>query len=119
VRRVGQRRSTWVGIVVVVTFFAGVTLAFAWLGGGPDIPHSVGGRAACTACHPTGALPAGHRGRINDSCGSCHTEKSTDAGAPAGGSRAGAGAGQLGAAPRLDPRGAQIAATASASPTAS
>ena len=58
--RVRQRRSAWVGICVVVVFFTGVTLAFAWLGGGPDIPHAVDGdRAACTICHPTSGLPDG------------------------------------------------------------
>lgn len=74
------------GIVVVVTFFAGVTLAFAWLGGGPDIPHAAGGdRAACTTCHPVDGLPDGHHDRVDGSCRSCHTEKSADAGFPAGG----------------------------------
>jgi hypothetical protein len=120
VRRVGQRRSTWVGIVVVVTFFAGVTLAFAWLGGGPDIPHPVGGdRTACTTCHPTDGLPDGHHERVNDSCRSCHSDKSTDASAPGVGSRAGAGAAQLGASPEPDRQRFQIAATVSASPSAS
>jgi hypothetical protein len=75
------------GVCVVVVFFAGVTLAFAWLGGGPDIPHAVdGARAACTACHPAGSLPDGHRDLRGDSCRSCHSERSSDAGAPVGGS---------------------------------
>ena len=74
------------GICVVAVFFAGVTLAFAWLGGGPDIPHAVdGGRAACTACHPAVGLPDGHRDRRSDSCRSCHSARSSDAGTPAGG----------------------------------
>lgn len=79
--RVRQRRSVWVGIFVVVVFFAGVTVAIALVGdGGPDIPHSVDGdRAACTACHPTDELPDGHQGRIDDSCGSCHSKESADA----------------------------------------
>jgi hypothetical protein len=71
---------------VVVVFFAGVTLAFAWLGGGPDIPHSVDGDcAACTTCHPTDSLPSGHRDRVEDRCGACHTERSSDASVPAAG----------------------------------
>lgn len=74
------------GICVVAVFFAGVTLAFAWLGGGPDIPHAVDGdRAACTTCHPTGGLPDGHRDLAGDSCRSCHSERSSDASVPAGG----------------------------------
>ena len=88
------------GVVVVVTFFAGVTLAFAWLGGGPDIPHAVGGGlAACSTCHPTGGLPDGHDDRPDGSCRSCHTEKSADAGVPVGGRRARMAAAQLGASP--------------------
>ena len=76
------------GICVVAVFFAGVTLAFATLGGGPDIPHAVdGGRAACTACHPAGDLPDGHRDLRSDGCRSCHSERSSDAGAPAVGPR--------------------------------
>lgn len=83
-RRVRRERPVWVGIVVVVVFFAGVTLAFAWLGGGPDIPHTAGdGRAACTTCHPTEGLPDGHQDSTEDSCRSCHSEAS--AGASAGG----------------------------------
>jgi hypothetical protein len=75
-----------VGICVVVVFFAGVTLAFAWLGGGPDIPHAADGdQAACTTCHPSDGLPDGHRDRVDDSCRSCHSEKSSDASVPAGG----------------------------------
>lgn len=74
------------GICVVAVFFAGVTLAFAWLGGGPDIPHAVDGdRAACTTCHPTGGLPDGHRDLAGDSCRSCHSERPSDASVPAGG----------------------------------
>jgi hypothetical protein len=75
-----------VGICVVVVFFAGVTLAFAWLGGGPDIPHAVdGSRAACTTCHPAGGLPDGHRDRVDDNCRSCHSETASDASVPADG----------------------------------
>ena len=85
-RRVRQRRSAWVGICVVVVFFAGVTLAFAWLGGGPDIPHAVDGdRSACTTCHPTGGLPDGHRDLSAESCRSCHSEKSSVVSVPFGG----------------------------------
>ena len=74
------------GICVVAVFFAGVTFAFAWLGGGPDIPHAVDGvRAACTTCHPTGGLPDGHRDLTGDSCRSCHSERSSDASVSAGG----------------------------------
>jgi hypothetical protein len=65
-----------------MVFFAGVTLAFAWLGGGPDIPHAVDG-IACTTCHPTGGLPADHHDRVDDSCRSCHSEKSSRAKASA------------------------------------
>jgi hypothetical protein len=72
-----------VGIVVVVVFFTGVTLAIAWLGGGPDIPHSVdGARAACTTCHPTDALTDSHHDRVNDGCRWCHLEKSSIASVP-------------------------------------
>jgi hypothetical protein len=75
-----------VGICVVAVFFAGVTFAFAWLGGGPDIPHAVdAGRAACTACHPADRLPDAHRDLRRDSCRSCHSERSSDASVPAGG----------------------------------
>ena len=80
--RVRQPRSAWVGVVVVVVFFAGVTLAVAMVGGGgPDIPHSAAGdHAGCVACHPTHGLPDGHHDRVNDSCRSCHSEESADAG---------------------------------------
>ncbi len=82
-RRVRQPGSIWVGVVIVVVFFAGVTLAFAWLGGGPDIPHAVGGdRAVCITCHPTDGLPDSHQDRVNDSCRSCHSEKSSGASVP-------------------------------------
>ena len=79
--RVRQPRSTWVGIVVVVVFFAAVTLAVAMVGGGgPDIPHSAADdHARCVTCHPTDGLPDGHHDRVNDSCRSCHSEKSADA----------------------------------------
>ena len=81
-----QRRSIWVGICVVVVFFAGVTLAFAWLGGGPDVPHSVDGDwGACTTCHPTDGLPDSHQDRVSDSCRSCHSEKSSAASVPVDG----------------------------------
>lgn len=76
---VRQRRSIWVGICVLVVFFAGVTLAFAWLGGGPGIPHAVDG-VACTTCHPTAVLPANHHDRVDDNCRSCHSEKSSGSG---------------------------------------
>ena len=73
--KVGRGRSVWVGIVVVAVFFACVTLAVAWLGGGSDVPHAVDGdRAACTACHPIGRLPEDHRGRVDAGCRSCHSE---------------------------------------------
>ena len=75
----------WVGILVVVVFFAGVTLALAWLGGGPDVPHAVDGGLACTSCHPVDGLPDGHHDRVDDSCRCCHTEKSADASVAAGG----------------------------------
>jgi hypothetical protein len=75
----------WVGILVVVVFFAGVTLALAWLGGGPDVPHAVDGGLACTSCHPVDGLPDGHHDRVDDSWGFCHTEKSADASLAAGG----------------------------------
>ena len=72
--RVGRKRSVWVGIVVVAVFFACVTLAVAWLGGGPDVPHAVGGdQGACTTCHPAGRLPEDHQGRVDAGCGSCHS----------------------------------------------
>jgi hypothetical protein len=65
-----------VGICVLVVFFAGVTLALAWLGGGPDVPHPVdGARAACITCHPADGLSVGHHDRAGDSCRSCHSEK--------------------------------------------
>ena len=86
--KVRQRRSTWVGILVVVVFFTGVTLAIAMVGsGGPDIPHSAAeDHAGCVACHPTDRLPEAHHDRVDDSCRSCHSEKSADAGVPAGSS---------------------------------
>ena len=67
------------GILVVVVFFAGVTLALAWLGGGPDVPHAVDGDPACTSCHPVDGLPDGHHDRVDDSCRFCHSENSADA----------------------------------------
>ena len=73
------------GILVVVVFFAGVTLALAWLGGGPDIPHAVDGDLACTACHPLDGLPDGHLDRVDDSCRFCHSERSADANVAGGG----------------------------------
>jgi hypothetical protein len=73
--KVRRRGSVWVGVIVVALFFAGVTLAVATLGGGPDIPHAAGGdRAACTGCHAIGRLPESHRDRSDDGCRSCHTE---------------------------------------------
>jgi hypothetical protein len=82
-----------VGIVIVVVFFAGVTLAVAMVGGGgPDIPHPVADdHAACITCHPTGGLPDGHHDRVNASCRSCHSEKPADADVPAGPTRPGSG----------------------------
>ena len=78
--KVRQRRSTWVGILVVVVFFTGVTLAVAMVGGGPDIPHSAADdHAGCITCHPADRLPEGHDDRVDDSCRSCHSEKSADA----------------------------------------
>jgi hypothetical protein len=80
----GRRRGpVWVGVIVVAVFFAGVTLAVAVLGGGPDIPHSVGDvRAGCTSCHATSRLPESHRDRADDGCRSCHS-LGEDAGAAA------------------------------------
>jgi hypothetical protein len=75
VKKVGRRGSVWVGMVVVVVFFACVTLAVAALGGGPDIPHPTGGeRATCTTCHPVAGLPAGHEERATAGCRSCHSQ---------------------------------------------
>jgi hypothetical protein len=74
-RKVGRREPVWIGIIVVVMFFAGVTLAVAALGGGPDIPHAVGGdRAPCTSCHAIDRLPESHRDRCDDGCHACHSE---------------------------------------------
>jgi hypothetical protein len=78
--RVGRGRSVWAGIVVVVVFFACATLAVAWLGGGPDVPHAVVGDQACTTCHPVGRLPEYHRGRVDAGCRSCHSEGPGSAG---------------------------------------
>jgi len=81
VGKVRQRRSVWVGICVLVVFFACVTLAFAWLGGGPDIPHSIDGDGvACTTCHPTAGLADDHHDRVDDSCRSCHSAKPSGSG---------------------------------------
>jgi len=75
----------WVGIVVVAGFFACVTLAVAWLGGGPDVPHPVGGaRAACTICHAADRLQEDHRGRTDDGCRACHSERTPDPDAEGG-----------------------------------
>jgi hypothetical protein len=84
-KRVGERRSIWVGILVVVVFFAAVTLALAWLGGGPDIPHAVDGDLACTTCHAIDGLPDGHHDRVSDGCRFCHSDKSADASVAADG----------------------------------
>jgi flagellar basal body-associated protein FliL len=79
--KVGRKRSVWVGIVVVAVFFACVTLAVAWLGGGPDVPHAVdGGQAACTTCHPVDRLPDDHHDRVDAGCRSCHSEAPAEAG---------------------------------------
>jgi hypothetical protein len=68
-----------VGIVVVVVFFACVTLAVASLGGGPGIPHTIGGEnATCTTCHPVGRLPEEHHDRTDDGCRSCHSPSTAD-----------------------------------------
>jgi hypothetical protein len=85
---VRRNRSVWVGIVVVAVFFAGVTLAVAWLGGGPDIPHPVRGDwSACATCHPAGSLPDTHADRVGDGCRSCHSaaDRVTDIAAGAAG----------------------------------
>lgn len=73
-REVRQRGTIWVGIVVVSMFFAGVTLAVALVGGGPDIPHAGGDSAACSTCHATSRLPESHRDRVDDGCRACHSE---------------------------------------------
>jgi hypothetical protein len=75
--KVRPQRSVWFGIGVVVVFFAAVTLAIGWVGGGgPDIPHSAAGnRAACADCHPADRLPGDHEGRADESCRACHSEK--------------------------------------------
>jgi hypothetical protein len=85
-RTVRPRRSIWFGIGVVTAFFVAVTLAVGWVGSGaPDIPHAAGGdHATCAACHPIDRLPGDHRGRIDASCRSCHSEGSAEASAPAG-----------------------------------
>jgi hypothetical protein len=87
VKKVSQRRSIWVGISIVVVFFAGVTLAVAWVGGGgPGVPHSVDGdRATCATCHPSDGLPDSHYDRVEESCRSCHSQKSSDASVHEGG----------------------------------
>jgi hypothetical protein len=73
--KVSRRGPVWVGIIAVVVFFAGVTLAVATLGGGPDIPHATAGaNAACTSCHAVDRLPESHRDRSDDGCRSCHTD---------------------------------------------
>jgi hypothetical protein len=70
-----------VGVVVVVVFFACVTLAMAWLGGGPDVPHEVDGPlASCTLCHPVERLPEDHGDRVQSGCRACHSERSAAAG---------------------------------------
>jgi len=76
---VRRRGGIWVGIVVVVVFFACVTFAVASLGGGPGIPHPVDGdRAACVTCHPVDRLPGNHHDRTGDGCRSCHSQASAD-----------------------------------------
>lgn len=81
----GRGRSVWVGIVVVAVFFACVTLAVAWLGGGPDVPHPVdGARAACTTCHAVDRLQEDHSGRTDGGCRACHSERPADTGAAGG-----------------------------------
>ena len=61
--------------LVVAVFFACVTLAVASLGGGPGIPHPVGGHwTTCPSCHPVQRLPESHHDRTGDSCRSCHSE---------------------------------------------
>jgi hypothetical protein len=73
------RDSIWVGIIVVVVFFACVTFAVAALGGGPGVPHAVDGdMAACTTCHPVERLPGDHHDRTGDGCRSCHSPAPAD-----------------------------------------
>jgi hypothetical protein len=76
VASVRPQRSVWFGIGVVTVFFAAVTLAIGWVGGGgPDIPHSAAGnRAACADCHPADLLSGDHEGRADESCRACHSE---------------------------------------------
>jgi hypothetical protein len=78
-----------VGISIVVVFFTGVTLAVAWVGGGgPGVPHSVDGdREACATCHPSDGLPDSHHDRVEESCRSCHSQKSADASVHVGGQK--------------------------------
>jgi hypothetical protein len=79
VRETRRRGSIWVGIVVVAVFFACVTLAVAAIGGGPAVPHPVGGdQAACTTCHPLERLAEDHHDRSDEGCLSCHSEASED-----------------------------------------
>jgi hypothetical protein len=81
-RKVGRPGPVWIGVIVVAVFFAGVTLAVALVGGGPDIPHAAGGdAAACTSCHGESRLPESHDGRSDDGCPSCHSEGQEDDGA--------------------------------------
>jgi hypothetical protein len=76
--RVRRQRSIWFGIVVVVVFFAAVTLAVGLVGSaGPDIPHAAD-HAACATCHPTDQLPEGHAGRVDGSCRTCHSEATVE-----------------------------------------
>jgi hypothetical protein len=83
--KVGRRRSLWAGVAVVAVFFACVTLAVAWIGGGPDVPHPVdGARAACATCHAVERLPDDHEGRTGEACRSCHSETRVDPDAEGG-----------------------------------
>lgn len=71
---VHRRRPVWIGLIVVVVFFGGVTLAIAMLGGGPDIPHLVAhDQADCTGCHAIARLPESHRDQVDANCRSCHS----------------------------------------------
>jgi hypothetical protein len=81
VAKVRPPRSVWFGTGVVVVFFAAVTVAIGCMGGGgPDIPHPVAGdRAACGDCHTADRLPDDHKGRVEESCRSCHSEKPGEA----------------------------------------
>ena len=74
--QVRRKQSIWVGIVVVLVFFACVTFAVSWVGSsGPDFPHPADVSATCVSCHPLDRLPEGHEDRSVDGCRSCHAEE--------------------------------------------